>query len=54
MPVLVRRWYREYEQVHFPDPQGLRFLLERVTLGLYPGVIKVSMERVVQAQQFRI
>lgn len=37
------RFYREWEREHFPDPQGLRLLLERMTLGLYPGVLKAAM-----------
>ncbi len=36
------RWYARFEQEHFPDPHGLRQLLQRCTLGLYPNVIKVS------------
>jgi hypothetical protein len=37
------RWYREYERIHFPDPQGLRLLLEKATFGLYPGALKAAM-----------
>lgn len=31
------RWYRAFEALHFPDPMGLRQVLERWTLGLYPN-----------------
>ena len=35
------RWYRAYEQQHFPDPGGVRLLAEAWTLGLYPRVLQV-------------
>lgn len=37
------RWYQAFEVEHFPDPQGLRLLLQKATLGLYPGLIKIAM-----------
>ena len=39
------RWYRGYEATHFPDPQGLRSTLSRLSLGLYPAGERVG-ERV--------
>jgi hypothetical protein len=37
------RWFSQQEQRLFPDENGLRFWLERVTLGLYPACIKWAM-----------
>ncbi|KAK2079809.1 hypothetical protein QBZ16_002204 [Prototheca wickerhamii] len=37
------KWYRAYEAQHFPDPFGVRALAERLTLGLYPELIRWSM-----------
>uniref|UniRef100_A0A7S0RR47 Uncharacterized protein n=1 Tax=Chlamydomonas leiostraca TaxID=1034604 RepID=A0A7S0RR47_9CHLO len=37
------RWYRAFEEAHFPDPQGVRTLLRRLTLGAYPGLLKWAM-----------
>lgn len=34
------RWYRRFEDQHFPDPAGLRSALSTVTFGLYPLAIK--------------
>lgn len=31
------KWYRRFEALHFPDPVGLRLVLQRWTLGLYPN-----------------
>ncbi|EFJ44074.1 hypothetical protein VOLCADRAFT_65342, partial [Volvox carteri f. nagariensis] len=42
-PNSLYRWYREYEEQHFPDPMGLRQLLQRCTLGLYPGALQLAM-----------
>ncbi|GAB4822190.1 hypothetical protein N2152v2_009236 [Parachlorella kessleri] len=37
------KWYRAFEALHFPDPMGLRLVLERWTLHLYPNAIKWLM-----------
>lgn len=37
LPPCRYKWYRAYEALHFPDPMGLRLILERWTLGLYPN-----------------
>ncbi|GLI59475.1 hypothetical protein VaNZ11_001358 [Volvox africanus] len=43
-PHSLYRWYRAYEERHFPDPMGLRQSLQRWTLGLYPGVLQLAMD----------
>ncbi|GIL77238.1 hypothetical protein Vretifemale_6729 [Volvox reticuliferus] len=42
-PHSLYRWYRAYEEQHFPDPMGLRQSLQRWTMGLYPGVLQLAM-----------
>ncbi|KXZ46777.1 hypothetical protein GPECTOR_40g511 [Gonium pectorale] len=42
-PHSLYRWYRAYEEEHFPDPMGLRAFLERCTLGLYPRALQAAM-----------
>lgn len=37
------RWYQNFEQITFPDPAGVRDLLAKLTLGLYPSAIKWLM-----------
>lgn len=37
------RWYQRFEAQHFPDPAGLRELIARYTLHIYPGVVKAAM-----------
>lgn len=37
------RYYRELEASSFPDPAGLRLTLQRVTLGIYPGFLKLLL-----------
>ncbi|GFR41995.1 hypothetical protein Agub_g2809, partial [Astrephomene gubernaculifera] len=42
-PHSLYRWYRAYEEQHFPDPMGLRAFLQRWTLGLYPSALQAAM-----------
>ncbi|KAG2491434.1 hypothetical protein HYH03_010220 [Edaphochlamys debaryana] len=42
-PHSLYRWYRAYEEAHFPDPMGLRAGLERWSLGVYPGALQLAM-----------
>lgn len=37
------RWYQQFETAHFGDPYGVRGLLSKATLGLYPRAIKWGM-----------
>lgn len=37
------RWFKSFLDRHFPDPMGLQRRLSRVTLGMYPGVLKYLM-----------
>lgn len=37
------RWYQRFEAQHFPDPAGLRELIAKYTLHIYPGVVKAAM-----------
>ena len=37
------RWYKTFENTHFPDPGGLRQTVSTATLGLYPGVLQYAM-----------
>ena len=37
------RWFEAYQDEHFPDPQGLRAMAHKWSLGLYPGIIKAAM-----------
>lgn len=36
-------WYRSVENLHFPDPTGLKARMEYWTLGFYPACIKYLM-----------
>ena len=35
--------FKWFEEATFPDPAGARETLRRMSLGLYPGVIKAAM-----------
>ena len=37
------RWYQAFETTHFPDPMGLREMVAKWSLGIYPNCLKFAM-----------